>query len=925
MIEGQNLESDHLQLSPPSHLPPFVSFDGMEMETEIEAEIEAEIETETETETEIEIETKTETDSLKHQIMRRPGFGSAGRHISLLVNHLKVSIESPDVAFYQYSVKITSEDCKPIESKAICVKIIDKLFQIHSSKLDAKKFAFDGKENLYTVGPLPQKTSDFTLTYEESIGLSADNPIEPTKKSKHSLAPKLFKVELNYCREICVQPVAVNNEEHNLCETEDALRVINTILRQRAINKGCLLVRQSFFHDDSRNFFEIDGGLVGLRGLDSSFHMTSAGLSLNLDVAMTLILKPGPILDFLLTNQNVLEPRYIDWEKAKRMLKNLRIKTSHTNKIYKIIGLSDKPCYKLSFQHKAKKDSGSNEDQFQEMTVFEYFRNHCGVVLTFSKYTPCLDVGKPDKPIYLPIEVCSLISLQRYRKLLSPTQRITLLEKTKLKPHDRMKSLIDAVKNNQYENDPLLVACGISIEKQFMQIAGRVLEPPKLKVGRGQDCMPEDGRWNFKNKQFLDPVNIKCWAIVNFSSNCDTSFLSRELINCGRRKGMDIERPYALVEENQQMKKASPLARVDAMFEKLQDKLPDQPEFILCVLPDRKVSNLYGPWKLRSLSNFGLVTQCVCPVKITERYLTNVLIKINAKLGGMNSLLAIEEPCYVPHVKDIPTMIVGMDVSHGSPGSSDPSIAAVVGSVSWPLISRYRAAVRAQSPRTEIIDTLFKQQDGGEDTGIMRELLKDFFVTSEGRKPKQIIVFRDGVSDSQFSQVLDIELEQIKQAYLGLGEAEIPKFTVIVAQKRHRTRLFEVGAAGNVTPGTVVDTEVVHPRKYDFYMCAHGGMIGTLRPVHYHVLLDEIGFSPDELQNFIHSLSYVYQRSSHATSVVAPISYAHHAARQVGQIVRCDELPENSTENNGFTSAGSIPVPELPRLHDNVKDTMFFC
>lgn len=92
-----------------------------------------------------------------------------------------------------------------------------------------------------------------------------------------------------------------------------------------------------------------------------------------------------------------------------------------------------------------------------------------------------------------------------------------------------------AVKNNQYESDPLLVACGISVEKQFMQIAGRVLEPPKvvsacffaeglinslkslnvtgdkkkitrflfivqLKFGRSQDCMPEDGRWTFKNK-----------------------------------------------------------------------------------------------------------------------------------------------------------------------------------------------------------------------------------------------------------------------------------------------------------------------------------------------------------------------------------------------------------------------------------------
>lgn len=32
---------------------------------------------------------------------------------------------------------------------------------------------------------------------------------------------------------------------------------------------------------------------------------------------------------------------------------------------------------------------------------------------------------------------------------------------------------------------------------------------------------------------------------------------------------------------------------------------------------------------------------------------------------------------------------------------------------------------------------------------------------------------------------------------------------------------------------------------------------GTSRPTHYHVLLDEIGFSPDELQELVHSLSYV--------------------------------------------------------------------
>lgn len=32
---------------------------------------------------------------------------------------------------------------------------------------------------------------------------------------------------------------------------------------------------------------------------------------------------------------------------------------------------------------------------------------------------------------------------------------------------------------------------------------------------------------------------------------------------------------------------------------------------------------------------------------------------------------------------------------------------------------------------------------------------------------------------------------------------------------------------------------------------------GTTRPTHYHVLLDEVGFTADDLQELVHSLSYV--------------------------------------------------------------------
>lgn len=91
------------------------------------------------------------------------------------------------------------------------------------------------------------------------------------------------------------------------------------------------------------------------------------------------------------------------------------------------------------------------------------------------------------------------------------------------------------------------------------------------------------------------------------------------------------------------------------------------------------------------------------------------------------------------------------------------------------------------------------------------------------------------------------------QVFEHLGEPTPPKFTVIVAQKNHHTKLFLADGSANVPPGssvnwknpsiagcstcpdsvcftvfvtgTVVDTKVVHPRNYDFYMCPQAGMI----------------------------------------------------------------------------------------------------
>ncbi|CAN6304018.1 unnamed protein product [Urochloa humidicola] len=214
-------------------------------------------------------------------------------------------------------------------------------------------------------------------------------------------------------------------------------------------------------------------------------------------------------------------------------------------------------------------------------------------------------------------------------------------------------------------------------------------------------------------------------------------------------------------------------------------------------------------------------------------------------------------------------MIFGADVTHPAPGEdASPSIAAVVASMDWPEVSKYRCLVSSQGHREEIITDLFTQvkdpQKGLVHGGMIRELLVSFYRANGSRKPGRIIFYRDGVSEGQFSQVLLYEVDAIRKACASLEEGYLPPITFVVVQKRHHTRLFpedhrardQTDRSGNILPGTVVDMKICHPSEFDFYLCSHSGIQGTSRPTHNHVLFDENHFTADALQTLTYNLCY---------------------------------------------------------------------
>ncbi|KAM2156159.1 hypothetical protein ACFX1R_041888 [Malus domestica] len=868
--------------------------------------------------------------------MSRPGFGSRGKNIQLTTNHFKVGVKISDGYFFHYSIDMFYEDGTPVTANAIGRKVVEKVKETYDRDLGRKEFAYDGQKNLFTVGSLPHKRLDFVVVLDNISssrrignvgGSSSYDPAESgsdRKRLKHSFQSKTIKVLINYATKIPMQAIVNGSRGQDSKEFQEAVRVLDIILRQHAVKQGCLLVRQSFFRNNPRNP-DLGEGLSGCSGFHSSFRATQAGLSLNMDVSTTVIIKPGPVLNFLLENQKVNHLRHIDWIKAKRTLKNLRIRIESSGMEYKITGLSDDSCKEQTFF--LKKSKGQDGDG-EEVTVYDYFVRHKHIPVRESADFPCINVGKAKRPSFFPLELCTLVPLQRYTKALSTKQRSTLVGESRQKPQERISVLQRELRSSNYNADRMLQSSGISISPEFMQVEGRVLSAPRLKVGNGNDFFPRNGRWNFSNMSFVEPVKIETWAIVNFSDFRDIDFLIKTMLKCGDMRGIAIHPPSHVFQEKNQHKREPAAVRVDKVFEERGLRIKKEiPKLLLCILPER--NNIYGPWKRKCLSEVGVITQCIIwkGKRMNDQYITNVLLKINAKLGGMNTYLTAEYSRSIPMASRSPTMILGMDVSHGSPGRSDvPSIAVVVGSRKWPSISHYRASVRTQSPKVEMIASLFKPVSEKDDEGIIRELLLDFYRSSNSCKPAQIIIFRDGTSESQFDQVLNDEMSQIIQACKFLDEGWSPKFMVIVAQKNHHTKFFQTGSPHNVPPGTIIDRTVCHPTNNDFYLCAHAGMIGTTRPTHYHVLLDQLGYSADDLQELVHSLSYVFQRSTTAISVVAPIRYAHLAAAQMSQFIDFDEMSETSSSRGGsVTVAGGVAVPELPKLHEDVKNYMFFC
>ncbi|XP_048136222.1 protein argonaute 5 isoform X1 [Rhodamnia argentea] len=861
----------------------------------------------------------------------RPGFGTVGRKCVVRANHFLVEVADKD--FHHYDVSIDPV----VPSKKTNREILGVLIkQYGESHLGKRRPAYDGAKSLYTAGPLPFNNKVFSVKLvenEEAAGSSSQS----RRKERE------FKVTISLVARTDLHHLLQFIQGRQLDCPQETIQVLDVVLRASPSEKYTVVGR-SFFSRDLGLKGDLGDGLEYWRGYYQSLRPTQFGLSLNIDVSARAFYDPILVTEFVAKHFNRLDmSRPLsdqDRAKVKKALKGIRVEIAHTGyrRTYKITGLSNKPMSKTTFML---------DDRQTEISVFNYFQEKYEIVLRYGSM-PTLLAGSDTKPVYLPMELCKIVDGQRYTKRLNERQVTALLRATCQRPYDRERSIRQMVDENKYDEELLLTKeFGMSVRKELASIEARVLPPPMLKYhesSRDATVGPLMGQWNMINKKMVNGGRVDTWMCVNFSRwnpNITHQFCD-ELVKMCSSKGMAFNpQPVLPIRDGQPHQIERVLADInrESRAKLANMNLPRKElQLLVIILPD--MTGSYGKIKRICETELGIVSQCCQPrqaAKMSKQYFENLALKINVKVGGRNTVLNDAILRRIPLVTDMPTIIFGADVTHPPPGDdANPSIAAVVASMDWPEVTKYRGLVSAQTHRQEIIKDLHipKQTPDGKPGGMIRELLIAFR-RSTGHKPYRIIFYRDGVSEGQFSQVLLYEMIAIREACDALEKDYMPRVTFIVVQKRHHTRLFpqdynrrdSMDKSGNILPGTVVDTHICHPTEFDFYLNSHAGIQGTSRPSHYHVLLDEYNFTADALQVLTNNLCYTYARCTRSVSIVPPAYYAHLAAFRARYYVEGDgsDTGSSSGGGRGTREGTAVEIRALPTIKDNVKDVMFYC
>ncbi|GJE90868.1 argonaute-like protein [Phanerochaete sordida] len=799
--------------------------------------------------------------------------GVSGTSVFVFTNMFRIR-DLPKKDFNHYNVIMKRvPDGPPAEVKVRDRRreIIHKL-QDDNPAIFTSRASYDGMHSMYSVAEITQENFSVSMSKNPN---AARGWFDIAIKRVNKISPSDLKKLMS--------PNGANNGQANSV----AVNLLQIIVSQAPnIRHRFALHSKSFYINDDK-VPTIGPGIQLWHGFFQSVRPVLNNMLINIDTSSAPMYKAGSLLDVAMEfmDQKEIRPfiRLFDGDRGpfalrtlKSFLKGVQVNVPPGEKKVKIEDIVLHAGY-LEFEKGAK-----------QIRVMDHFMEHHRYTLR----NPHAFGVRANKSAVFPAEVCRIVPGQLYKKKLDGRATSEVIKHTSMRPDVRLDKIKKAVSSDilAYRNSPFMRDAGMNVDIDPLTVQGRRIEPPAVVYGDDRLANIQNGGWNVTRQKFRRPATIVAWAVVTFdpaSSGAVTGFV-REF----RQEEPEIRAG------NEARVNQSLLEAAQACVSNVPGK--PKPSFVLVILPQNA-----GPLR-KAVKQWGdmiegIPTQCVRAGKYerpSDQYLNNVALKINTKIGGINSVIADRVPAaqFLTHC-----MVVGCDVAHPSPGViSRPSIASLVASLDE-CATRYHTEVKVQPPRQEAID----------DIGGMLQRAIVQYRACRNNFPDHIIVYRDGVSEGEYVQVENNEIAaiQAKLDELEVERGHKARLVFIVVSKRHHVRFFpkdqsNTDRSGNLHAGLVVDTGIVHSTYIDFYLQSQGGLKGTSRPSHYIVLKNNAGLTTDQLQQLSYALCHVYAAATRSVSIPAPVYYADRLCARADFQFK----PELDFANDGATDTSECDL-----------------
>ncbi|KAF8970422.1 argonaute-like protein [Flammula alnicola] len=815
----------------------------------------------------------------------RPGYGTAGTPITLRANFFAVKV--PQGPVYDYVVEVIPTITPKTDIDRIKGRLFDLLELSPLCKPHVPYIAHDRSQRVVSARKLPQPLDIQVPFYDEHEKSPGPNA-------------KVYTISIRFERELDPRQLTRymdGNPGSRDYVTLPLISALNLVLQQYANRAGVRVGKSRYFFPTSSKY-SLGPGLEAIQGFYASIRPAYKQLMVNVNVCMTAFIVPGNLADRLM--------------EFNRNSRDAMPTLPRTRK--KLIAIGTTSARNTYF----------NCEEFGgKISVERYFFKKYKRKLNHATDLPVVDLGTTKRQ-WVPAELCEIEPGNAFREKLSDRETAQMIRYARHPP----------------KSTPRILS---TVDTNMSDIPGRELAPPRLTYKVGQ-AKVQNGSWNIRDVQFHRGARIGSWWVLvvkdgrgiiqgpqdgnlqglvqSFSAKLRKTALPDPSSDPDRTLGLNIIREI--------LKTALTQSKVG------------KPSFVLVLLENRD-HYIYPGIKRIGDVELGIHTIHMQLEKALgdernedherkqDQYFSNVALKVNTKLGGMNHLLENRAMGWLTKKK---TMMVGIDVTHPGRGSKHgtPSIAAVVASVDDDFV-QFPASLRIQKSKKEMLDEL-------------RDMMVERLLVYEKKNevlPARIIVYRDGVSEGQFDIVLKEELPQILDAFEKLSTKDRknykPQLSIIICGKRHHARFYATNSQyadrnGNTRPGTVVDKGVTGVFDFDFYLQAHAGIQGSVKSTHYTVVYDENNLQADEIQQGTHDTSHLYGRATKAVSLI-PAAYYADLACERGRCYLNEFLVDDKSSTAG--GRGRLSKEEEAKqvfeaakkawgegLHPELRDSMFY-